>query len=92
MASINIKLNKNFTTQYNKLLSEYGEEFTKLNGFSDAQLSYTDFIDAFIDSNNVANASVDSNANIAQKILLLYYQKCQSLIKSYQLLINFIMN
>ena len=42
--NINIRLIKNFTTQYNKMLAEYGEEMARLNGFSDAQLSYTDFI------------------------------------------------
>jgi hypothetical protein len=44
MANINVKLNKNFTTQFNKMMTEYGEEFAKLNGFSDNYLSYTDFI------------------------------------------------
>lgn len=63
----NIRLGKNFTTTYNKLQETYGEEFAKLQGLSDTQLSYTDFIDNFIDSDNVANASVDANANIAQK-------------------------
>lgn len=65
--NINIKLNKNFTAAFNKMQNEYGEEFAKLNGLSDGQLSYTDFIDNFIDSDNVAKASVDANANIAQK-------------------------
>jgi hypothetical protein len=36
MANINIRLNKNFTTQYNKMHAEYGEEFARLNGFDDA--------------------------------------------------------
>jgi ribonucleoside-triphosphate reductase len=67
MANINIKLNKNFTTQYNKLQAEYGEEFAKLNGLSDGQLSFTDFIDAFIDTETVADASVDGNANVGNK-------------------------
>lgn len=65
--NINIKLNKNFATQLNKLDQEYGEEFRKLQGLDDAKLSFTDFIDNFIDSDNVANASVDANSNIAQK-------------------------
>lgn len=65
--NINIKLNKNFTTQLNKLQAEYGEEFAKLNGFSDGQLSFTDFIDNFIDSETVADASVDGNANVGNK-------------------------
>ena len=67
MASINIRLNKNFTTAYNKMQDAYGEEVAKINGFSDSQLSYTDFIDNFIDSETVADASVDGNANVGQK-------------------------
>lgn len=67
MANINIRLNKNFTTQYNKMQAEYGEEFAKLNGFDDASLSYTDFIDNFIDAEAVADASVDGSANVANK-------------------------
>ena len=65
--NINIKLAKNFTTAYNKMQSEFGEEFARLNGFSDGQLSYTDFIDNFIDSETVADASVDGSANVGQK-------------------------
>lgn len=64
---INIKLNKNFTTAFNKMLNEYGEEMAKLNGFSDEQLSYTDFIDNFVDKQTVADASVDGNANVGVK-------------------------
>ena len=67
MASINIKLNKNFTTQFNKMQAEYGEEFSRLNGFADEQLSFTDFIDNFIDSETVADASIDGNANVGNK-------------------------
>lgn len=67
MANINIRLGKNFTTQFNKMLSEYGEEMAKLNGFADEQLSYTDFIDAFIDKNTVADVSIDGNANVSSK-------------------------
>ena len=64
---INIKLDKNFTTQYNKLISEYGTEMARLNGFSDEQLSYTDFIDNFVDEQTVADASIDGNANVGTK-------------------------
>ena len=67
MAEVNIKLKKNFTTQFNKLQTEYGEEFAYLNGFGDAQLSFTDFIDNFIDSETVADASIDGNANVGNK-------------------------
>lgn len=65
--NINVKLNKNFTTAYNKMQETYGEEIAYINGFGDSQLSYTDFINNFIDSETVADASVDGNANVGQK-------------------------
>lgn len=64
---INIKLDKNFTTQFNKLKNELGEEIAELNGFADKQLSYTDFIDNFVDKNTVADASIDGNAGVKEK-------------------------
>ncbi len=64
---INIRLGKNFTTQYNKLQSDYGTELARINGFDDGQLSYTDFIDAFVDKETVADASIDGNSNVKNK-------------------------
>ena len=65
--NINVKLSKNFTTAFNKMQEKYGEEFARLNGFSDEILSYTDFISNFIDSETVADVSVDGNANVGHK-------------------------
>lgn len=65
--NINIELNRNFVNAYNRLQNDYGEEMAALNGFSGRQLSYTDFIDNFIDSDTVADASVDGNANVGHK-------------------------
>ena len=65
--NINIRLSKNFTTQYNKMQEKYGDEMAAINGFSDGQLSYTDFIDAFVDKDTVADASIDGNANVGHK-------------------------
>lgn len=64
---INVRLSKNFTTQYNKLQAEYGTDIARLNGFDDNQLSYTDFIDNFIDTKTVADASIDGNSNVGRK-------------------------
>jgi len=64
---INIKLNHNFTAAFNKLKTDGGEVLSKLNGFSESQLSYTDFIDHFVDKNTVADASIDGNANVGAK-------------------------
>ena len=65
--NVNIRLDKNFTTQYNKLQAEYGTYVARLNGFDDNQLSYTDFIDNFIDEKTVADASIDGNSNVRRK-------------------------
>lgn len=64
---IDIKLGKNFTTQLNKLMGEFGDEMARMNGFADSQLSYTDFIDNFVDKQSVADASIDGNANVGTK-------------------------
>lgn len=64
---VNINLVKNFVSQYNKLQAEFGTEIARLNGFDDGQLSYTDFIDNFVDEDTVADASIDGNSNVGHK-------------------------
>lgn len=64
---INIQLNKNFVTAYNRMQEEYGTDIARLNGFDDGQLSYTDFIDNFIDEDTVADSSIDGNSNVSHK-------------------------
>ena len=64
---IKVRLNKNFITAYNRMSEKYGEEMAYLNGFGDKQLSYTDFIDNFIDKDTVADVSVDGNSNVSNK-------------------------
>ena len=65
--NINLKLDRNFTIGINKLLNEGGPELARLNGFDENQLSYTDFIDNFTKESNVADASIDGNANVKVK-------------------------
>ena len=64
---VDIKLNKNFTTQYNKLQEEFGTEIASINGFDDAQMSYTDFIDSFANKSVVADVSIDGNSNVSHR-------------------------
>ena len=64
---IDIKLKKNFVTAYNRMQETYGEDMARINGFADSQLSYTDFIDNFIDEDTVADASIDGNSNVSHK-------------------------
>lgn len=65
--NINIKLNKNFQSQFNKMCEKYGEEFEKINGFSESNFNLSSFIDNFIDSTNTADSTIDSNANVQSK-------------------------
>lgn len=64
---MHIKLWPDFEKAFQELLDKYGEPLAKLNGFSDSQLSYTDFIDNFVDKAVVADASIDGNANVGHK-------------------------
>ena len=65
--NINVKLYQPFVVALNKLKQEYGEEFEKINGLHNDNLSFTDFIDHFVDSDNTANSTIDANANIQSK-------------------------
>jgi ribonucleoside-triphosphate reductase len=64
---IKLKLYPPFVAAMNRLKDKYGEEFEKINGLHNSNLNFTDFIDNFVDSNNVANATIDSNANASTK-------------------------
>ena len=65
--SIEMNLYHPFQKFLNHLGEKYGEEFIKFNTLTKEHLNFTTFIDNFIDSNNVANASIDSNANVKSK-------------------------
>lgn len=66
--NINMKLGKNFTTAFNKAVDTYGEDFELLNGLHASQLNFTTFIDNFTaDNKNVADNTVDPNANVDSK-------------------------
>ena len=53
--------------QFNRLQSKYGEEFAYLNGLGDEQLSDTNFLDQFLKTEVVADASIDGNANVGRR-------------------------
>ena len=59
-------MNKDFERTLNVLKNKYGEDFEYLNGIHESQLNFSDFIDGFVDK-NVADATIDSNANAATK-------------------------
>ena len=65
--NIPVKVDHDFEKTIDALDTKYGEDFAFLNGFHESQLNLSDFIDGFIDKNNVANATIDSNANAMSK-------------------------
>ena len=64
--NIELKFNKDFERAIDNLRDKYGEDFEILNGVHNSQLNFSDFIDAFVDK-NVADVSIDSNANASSK-------------------------
>lgn len=67
LLTININLNEHFINKYNELQSKYGKDLAKINGFSGRQLSYTDFIDNFVDHETIADVSIDGSSNVYNK-------------------------
>ena len=43
---------------------EYGDDFSELNGLSEDKLSFSDFIDNFVEKKTVADVSVDGSSNV----------------------------
>ena len=61
--SIDLKLDSDFVGEVDRLSKKYGEEFEFMNGFHNSNLNFSDFIGNFIDTNVVADVSIDANAN-----------------------------
>jgi ribonucleoside-triphosphate reductase len=64
---IEITLDEDFKAQFQKLKKKYGEEMFAIEGLSKEDLNITNFFDKFMNSDNVANASIDDNSNVTDK-------------------------
>ena len=64
---IEITLDEDFKTQFQKLKRKYGEEIFEIEGLNKEALNITSFFDKFMNSNNVADASIDDNSNVTDK-------------------------
>lgn len=64
---LNVKLHKGFVAEINSLKEKYGEKICKLNGFHNSNLNFGDFIDNFVNTTTLADATIDSNANNSMK-------------------------
>lgn len=60
---INLNLYKPFSDFLLKMKKKYDSRFEMMNGFSNSNLNFTDFIDNFIKSKTVAETTIDANAN-----------------------------
>lgn len=60
---IELDLYSGFTECLKKMKEKYGEKFSLMNGFSNSNLNFTDFIDNFIKSTSVSDTTIDANAN-----------------------------
>lgn len=64
---IELKLNKDFERTLNALRIKYGNDFEVLNGVDESQLDYSEFLQHFVSAGNLADTSVDPNANSSHK-------------------------
>lgn len=79
---IEIKTDRDFDFALNEMRSKYGESFEILNGLHPSQLDFSSFIKGFVDTDVVADATIDGNANASHKdIVSLEAEKDKSLDK-----------
>lgn len=80
--NIDIKTDRDFDTALNSMRVKYGEDFEILNGLHPSQIDFSSFIKGFVDSDVVANTTIDGNANASHKdIVSLEAEKDKSLDK-----------
>lgn len=60
-------LDEDFVREFDSLSKKYGSEMQLMNNFSNKNLSFGNFIDAFIDAQVPADVSPDANANSGVK-------------------------
>lgn len=64
---INYELDKDFEEACISLIRYGGKDLARLNGISEEQLNKMTFIDNFVDTETVADASVDGSSNVRDK-------------------------
>lgn len=64
---IEITLDEDFKIQFQRIKRKYGEEMFAIEGLDKEALNITHFFDQFMNSDNVANASIDDNSNVTEK-------------------------
>lgn len=65
--NILLALDKDFERTLETLKDKYGYDFEVINGISQGQLDFSEFIDNFVDNDTLADSSIDPNANANHK-------------------------
>lgn len=65
--NILLALDKDFERTLETLKDKYGYDFEVINGISQGQLDFSEFIDHFVDNDTLADSSIDPNANANHK-------------------------
>lgn len=65
--NILLDLDKDFERTLETLKEKYGYDFEVINGISQGQLDFSEFIDNFVDKETLADSSIDPNANANHK-------------------------
>lgn len=60
---IKLNLNRDFERTLDSLRVKYGTDFEYLNGVHESQLDYSEFLNKFVNSNTLADSTIDPNAN-----------------------------
>ena len=65
---LDVNLNKNFVAAINRMEKKYGDKFLKLNGFSNNNLNFSEFIDRFTqDNDKLVDIVINPTANMSRK-------------------------
>lgn len=64
---ISLNLNKDFERTLDQLRTEFGTDFEFINGVHPSQLDYSEFLNNFVKTTTVADATIDPNANASHR-------------------------
>lgn len=60
---ISLHIDQDFERQLDKLTDKYGTDFLYINGIHPSQLDFSEFLNKFVNSKTMADATIDPNAN-----------------------------
>lgn len=64
---IKLQLSDDFERYLNLLTDKYGSDFLYINGIHPSQLDFSEFLNKFVATDTMADATIDPNANANHK-------------------------